>query len=95
MCAATSPLPKPPSPRDELRQRTHQVAELNRGLEARVAEQVEELGRVRRLRRFLAPQLAELIVSQGDEKILESALFVVGCAFRNISDRRRLLCRPC
>jgi len=54
---------------DELRQRTEEVAELNRGLEARVAEQVEELGRVGRLKRFLAPQLAELIVSQGDEKI--------------------------
>ena len=52
----------------ELRQRTNEVAELNRGLEARVAEQVEELGRVGRLKRFLAPQLAELIVSQGDEK---------------------------
>ena len=57
---------------DELRARTEEVAELNRGLEARVTEQVEELGRVGRLRRFLAPQLAELIVSQGDEKILES-----------------------
>jgi GAF domain-containing protein len=56
----------------ELRQRTDEVAELNRGLEARVAEQVEELGRVGRLKRFLAPQLAELIVSQGNEKILES-----------------------
>ena len=56
----------------ELRQRTEEVAELNRSLEARVAEQVEELGRVGRLKRFLAPQLAELIVSQGDEKILES-----------------------
>src|SRR5262249_46174097 len=33
----------------ELRQRTGEVAELNRGLEARVAEQVEELGRVGRL----------------------------------------------
>ena len=57
----------------ELRQRTEEVAELNRGLEARVAEQVEELGRVGRLKRFLAPQLAELIVSRGDEKIFESA----------------------
>jgi len=56
----------------ELGQRTDQVAELNRGLEARVNEQVEELGRVGRLKRFLAPQLAELIVSHGDEKILES-----------------------
>jgi adenylate cyclase len=70
---------------DELRQRTHEVAELNRGLEARVAEQVEELGRVGRLKRFLAPQLAELIVSRGDEKILEShrrEIVVVFCDLR-------------
>jgi class 3 adenylate cyclase len=69
----------------ELRQRTKEVAELNRGLEARVAEQVEELGRVGRLKRFLAPQLAELIVSQGDEKILEShrrEIVVVFCDLR-------------
>jgi GAF domain-containing protein len=69
----------------ELRQRTDQVAELNRGLEARVAEQVEELGRIGRLKRFLAPQLAELIVSQGDEKILEShrrEIVVVFCDLR-------------
>jgi adenylate cyclase len=70
---------------DELRQRTDQVAELNRGLEARVAEQVEELGRVGRLKRFLALQLAELIVSQGNEKILEShrrEIVVVFCDLR-------------
>jgi adenylate cyclase len=69
----------------ELRERTDQVAELNRGLEARVAEQVEELGRVGRLKRFLAPQLAELIVSRGDEKILEShrrEIVVVFCDLR-------------
>src|SRR6516162_6465984 len=69
----------------ELRERTDQVAELNRGLEARVAEQVDELGRVGRLKRFLAPQLAELIVSQGDEKILEShrrEIVVVFCDLR-------------
>ena len=69
----------------ELRARTDQVAELNRGLEARVAEQVEELGRVGRLKRFLAPQLAELIVSHGDEKILEShrrEIVVVFCDLR-------------
>jgi adenylate cyclase len=69
----------------ELQQRTEEVAELNRGLEARVAEQVEELGRVGRLKRFLAPQLAEMIVSQGDEKILEShrrEIVVVFCDLR-------------
>jgi adenylate cyclase len=57
----------------------------SRGLEARVAEQVEELGRVGRLKRFLPPQLAELIVAQGDEKILEShrrEIVVVFCDLR-------------
>jgi class 3 adenylate cyclase len=70
---------------NELRQRTEEVGELNRGLEARVAAQVEELGRVGRLKRFLAPQLAELIVSQGDEKVLEShrrEIVVVFCDLR-------------
>jgi adenylate cyclase len=69
----------------ELHERTDQLAELNRGLEARVAEQVEELSRVVRLKRFLAPQLAELIVSHGDEKILEShrrEIVVVFCDLR-------------
>jgi adenylate cyclase len=70
---------------DELRQRTDEVVELNRDLEARVAEQVDELGRVGRLERFLPPQLAELIVSQGDEKVLEShrrEIVVVFCDLR-------------
>lgn len=69
----------------ELRQRTEEVGELNRDLEARVAAQVDELARVGRLKRFLAPQLAELIVSQGDEKILEShrrEVVVVFCDLR-------------
>jgi adenylate cyclase len=69
----------------ELKARTEEVAALNQDLEARVAEQVEELGRVGRLKRFLAPQLAELIVSQGDEKILEShrrEIVVVFCDLR-------------
>jgi adenylate cyclase len=69
----------------ELRQRTKEIADWNRELEARVAAQVEELGRVGRLKRFLAPQLAELIVSQGDEKILEShrrEIVVVFCDLR-------------
>ncbi len=69
----------------ELRQRTEEVAELNRGLEARVTEQVDELGRVGRPKRFLAPQLAELIVSQGDEKILESHRREIGPRKSSIS----------
>lgn len=49
-----------------------EVQVLNRGLEAKVKAQVEELERVGRLRRFLAPQLAQAIVSGGDEKVLEN-----------------------
>jgi class 3 adenylate cyclase len=69
----------------ELRRRTDEIASWNRELEARVAAQVEELGRAGRLKRFLAPQLAEMIVSQGDEKILEShrrEIVVVFCDLR-------------
>jgi class 3 adenylate cyclase len=49
-----------------------QVQEMNQGLEAKVKAQVEELERVSRLRRFLAPQLAHAVVSSGDEKVLEN-----------------------
>src|SRR6266516_4847981 len=46
------------------------IQELNRTLEERVQTQLEELERLRRLRRFLSPQLADTIVSFGDESIL-------------------------
>jgi class 3 adenylate cyclase/CheY-like chemotaxis protein len=49
-----------------------EVQNLNQGLEAKVKAQVEEIERVGRLRRFLAPQLAHAVVSAGDEKILEN-----------------------
>jgi class 3 adenylate cyclase len=48
-----------------------QVQDMNRTLEARVAAQVDEIARVSRLKRFLPPQVAEL-VSAGHEKVLES-----------------------
>jgi adenylate cyclase len=41
-------------------------------LERRVAAQVEDLERLGRLRRFLSPQIAGLIVETGDESFLES-----------------------
>jgi class 3 adenylate cyclase/putative methionine-R-sulfoxide reductase with GAF domain len=45
---------------------------LNRQLEHRVADQVGEIERMGRLRRFLPPQVADLIVASGTEKQLES-----------------------
>ena len=56
----------------ELRERTEQISELNQQLERRVADQVGEIERMGRLRRFLPPQVADLIVASGDEKQLES-----------------------
>ncbi|HEY7269408.1 MAG TPA: response regulator [Dehalococcoidia bacterium] len=49
-----------------------ELAALNQELEARVEEQVGEIARLGRLRRFLSPQLSELLVSSDDESILES-----------------------
>jgi adenylate cyclase len=49
-----------------------ELAELNRTLERRVAEQVSQLERLGRLKRFFSPQLAEAIVSGGAEDPLKS-----------------------
>ena len=64
---------------EELRERTEQleaqskeVVKLNQQLERRVADQVSEIERMGRLRRFLPPQVADLIVATGAEKQLES-----------------------
>ena len=57
---------------EELRERTEQVEKLNEQLERRVADQVGEIERMGRLRRFLPQQVADLIVASGSEKQLES-----------------------
>jgi adenylate cyclase len=54
---------------DRMQLQSAELAQLNRTLKARVASQVEELERVGRLRRFLSPQVAELVLSQ--ESLLE------------------------
>jgi CheY-like chemotaxis protein len=60
------------------------IKELNRTLEARVQTQVEELERLRRLRRFLSPQLADAIVTSGDESILRSHRRQVAMLFADL-----------
>jgi adenylate cyclase len=55
---------------DTIRRQSAELAAWNTELETRVAEQVAELERTSRLRRFLSPQLADLVV--GDEHLLES-----------------------
>ena len=53
-------------------ERTLELSALNEQLEQRVADQVGEIERMGRLRRFLPPQVADLIVASGSEKQLES-----------------------
>ena len=50
---------------DELRERTEEVEKLNQRLEQRVTDQVDEIECMGRLRRFLPPQVADLIVASG------------------------------
>jgi class 3 adenylate cyclase len=57
---------------EELRGRTEEIEKLNQQLEQRVIDQVGEIERMSRLRRFLPPQVADLIVASGSEKQLES-----------------------
>jgi adenylate cyclase len=55
---------------DTIRRQADELAKWNTELETRVAQQVAELERANRLRRFLSPQLADLVI--GDETLLES-----------------------
>jgi adenylate cyclase len=73
---------------DEIEAQAEQLERWNRELEERVDQQVKELVRVGRLKRFLAPQLADLIVSSGDESVLEShrrEITVVFCDLRGFT----------
>ncbi len=56
----------------QLEAQSQEVVKLNQQLEQRVADQVGEIERMGRLRRFLPPQVADLIVASGTEKQLES-----------------------
>jgi adenylate cyclase len=57
---------------DTIKAQAAELLDLNRTLEERVQTQLEELERLQRLRRFLSPQLADAVVSSGDESILRS-----------------------
>ena len=71
---------------DTIRRQADELAQWNTELESRVAQQLEELERASRLRRFLSPQLADLVV--GDEGLLQShrrEIVVVFCDLRNFT----------
>jgi adenylate cyclase len=69
---------------DTIKAQAAELAELNRTLEERVRAQVGELERLSRLRRFLSPQLADAVVSSGDETILRSHRRQVAMLFADL-----------
>ncbi len=74
---------------DKLREQTEQLRNWNRSLEERVEKQLGEIERIRKLERFLAPQVAQLIASSdGHDKLLDShrgEVTVVFCDLRGFS----------
>lgn len=72
-----------------LKEQTEQLSEWNRLLEERVAKQVVEIERVSRLRRFLAPQVAQMIASSDSSDSLLAShrreVTVVMCDLRGFT----------
>jgi adenylate cyclase len=65
-----------------------ELAEWNDTLKQRVNDQLVEIERISRLRRFLSPQIAELVLSSGGEQLLEShrrEITVLNCDLRGFT----------
>ena len=73
----------------KLQEQTDQLRDWNKSLEERVASQLTEIGRISRLERFLAPQVAQLIASSdGHDALLAShrgEVTVVFCDLRGFT----------
>ena len=72
----------------ELHDKSGHRSHWNRKLEQRVTDQLGEIERMSGLKRFLSPQVAELILSSGGEKLLESRrgdVTVVFCDLRGFT----------
>ena len=73
---------------DQVRAQADDLAHWNCTLEERVHQQLSQIERMDRLRRFLPPQVAELILSTGDDRVLESHrrdVTVVFCDLRGFT----------
>jgi class 3 adenylate cyclase len=73
---------------DQVRSQAADLACWNRTLEQRVNEQLAEIERVGRLKHFLSHQIAELVLSSGGERLLEShrrEITVVCCDLRGFT----------
>jgi adenylate cyclase len=73
---------------DQVQAQANDLATWNQTLEQRVNDQVAELNRMNRLQSFLSPQIAKLVVSSGDGRLLESHrrdIIIVFCDLRGFT----------
>ena len=73
---------------DQVQEQAADLARWNKTLEQRVSDQLAEIERISRLKRFLAPQVVDLILSSGDDAMLESHrgdITVVFCDLRGFT----------
>ena len=73
---------------DVIQSQAAELKEWNRNLESRVAEQMRELEKLERLRRFLSPQVVKVVVSTSDQNLLRSHrrdVAVVFCDLRGFT----------
>lgn len=73
---------------DTIERQAEELAAWNVELEARVDAQVAELERVNRLRRFLSPQLVDVVLDSGEDGVLAShrrEIVVVFCDLRGFT----------
>lgn len=66
------------------RRQALQIHEMNRTLEQRVREQVREIEKLSRLRGFLPPQVADLVLSEGRQHHLGSHRRYIACLFCDV-----------
>lgn len=73
---------------DQVQAQAADLTSLNQTLELRIAAQVAEIERMGRLRRFLSPQIADLVLSDEQERLLDShrrEVTVVFCDLRGFT----------
>ena len=68
----------------KVRAQADELAEMNQSLERRVTDQVEEIERLARLKRFLPGEVANLITTGGNDRLLESHRRYIACLFCDI-----------
>ncbi|WP_428648707.1 adenylate/guanylate cyclase domain-containing protein [Roseibium sp.] len=74
----------------KVRSQASELADMNASLERRVERQVSEIDRLARLKRFLAPEIADLITNEDKEALLNSHRGFIACLFCDIRNFTKL-----